>query len=87
MRTIKFRGHNFFTNGIVYAQQIRQTDDGFDFWVNDDWIHCKDCAQLLGRDSEGNEVYEGDKLVSKYGYEDFAEFRAYPTFKYFKLKQ
>ena len=87
MRPIKFRGHNFFTGEFVYAQQIRSTDDGFDFWVNDDWIHCTDCAQLVGYDVSDKEVYEGDKVISRHGYTDAAEFRTYPTLKYFKLKE
>ena len=73
MRPIKFRGRNFFTGEFVYAQQIRSTDDGFDFWVNDDWIHCTDCAQLVDFDEVGNEVYEGDTVISEYGDEFLAE--------------
>lgn len=68
MRLIKFRGHNFFTKETVYGQQICETEDGWDFWTGDDWIHCTDCAQLVGIDVDGNEIYEGDKVVSEYGF-------------------
>lgn len=64
MRTTKkFRGHDFFTKEPVYGQQICETEDGWDFWVDDNWIHCTDCAQFIGYDMDGREIYEGDEVV------------------------
>lgn len=64
-RTIKFRGVEFFSKKFVYGQTIRETEDGFDMWTGDDWLHCTDLAQLVGYDRDGNEVYEGDKVTSE----------------------
>ena len=73
-RTIKFRGVEFFSKKFVYGQTIRETEDGFDMWTGDDWLHCTDLAQLVGFDANGNEVYEGDELISVDGdYEDTAK--------------
>ena len=66
-RTIKFRGVEFFSKKFVYGQTIRETEDGFDMWTGDDWLHCTDLAQLVGFDANGNEVYEGDTLVDNDG--------------------
>lgn len=68
-RTIKFRGHEFFSKQFIYAQTIRETDDGWDFWTGEDWSHCTDCAQLIGVDKDGREVYEGDTLILPNGEE------------------
>ena len=73
-RPIKFRGVEFFSKKFVYGQTIRETEDGFDMWTGDDWLHCTDLAQLVGFDANGNEVYEGDDLISVDGdYEDTAK--------------
>ena len=64
-RTIKFRGVEVFSKKFVYGQTIRETEDGFDMWTGDDWLHCTDLAQLVGYDRDGNEVYEGDKVTSE----------------------
>ena len=74
MRPIKFRGREFFSKKFIFGQTIRQTDDGFDMWTGDDWAHCTDLVQLVGYDANGNEVYEGDELISVDGdYEDTAK--------------
>lgn len=62
-RTIKFRGVEFFGKKFVYGQTIRETEDGFDMWTGDDWVHCTNLAQLVGFDRDGREVYEGDTVV------------------------
>ena len=77
-RQIKFRGHNFFTKEFVYGQTIRETDDGWDFWSGDDWIHCTDCNQFIGVDANGFEVYEDDKVIRIAGDEDFDIEKSFP---------
>ena len=72
-RTIKFRGVEFFSKKFVYGQTIRETEDGFDIWTGDDWLHCTDLAQLVGYDVDGNEVYEGDTIVLQNGAEYVAK--------------
>lgn len=72
-RTIKFRGVEFFSKKFVYGQTIRETEDGFDMWTGDDWLHCTDLAQLVGFDRDGNEVYEGDVLIDELEQEYTAE--------------
>ena len=44
-------------------------------------------AQFVGVDEVGNEVYEGDTVISRHGYTDHAELRGFPLLKYFKLKE
>lgn len=72
-RLIKFRGVEFFSKKFVYGQTIRETEDGFDMWTGDDWLHCTDLAQLVGYDEDGNEVYEGDVLIDELEQEYTAE--------------
>ena len=89
-RPIKFRGLGIdgetYFYGDLYQRRkevgIHRLEDGGIFEVKPETV-----AQLVGYDKDGNEVYEGDTVVSPSGYEDFAEFRTYPTLKFSKLKE
>ena len=85
MREIAFRGMNFFTKELVYGQTIRQTDDGFDFWNGDDWIHCTNCDQLIAIDKNNREVYENDKVIriADVDDEDFDIEKSFPMYATF----
>ena len=72
-RSIKFRGVEFFSKKFIYGQTIRETEDGFDMWTGDDWLHCTDIAQFVGFDRDGAEVYEGDVLIDELEQEYTAE--------------
>ena len=79
MRAIKFRGHKFFGGALVYGQQIRETDDGFAIWNDEDeWIHTTDLEQLIAVDKNGHEVFEGDTVIRIAGDEDFDEEKSFP---------
>ena len=73
---IKFRGNHF--GRIVYGDAIRRNVDNklHDYIVVDNSktsslryipleVDPDSIVQLVGYDSEGNEVYEGDKLIRK----------------------
>ena len=75
MRSIKFRGETFsgelvfgdvnhFANGKVAIA------DGFE----NRFVKPESVAQLVGYACDGNEVYEGDKVIDKYGDELTAVF-------------
>ena len=77
MRTIKFRGRDMnghFVYGLLTKKKIRSSGEirwaiatgnctaGETVPVNENSI-----AQLVGIDANGDEVYEGDKVISEYG--------------------
>lgn len=74
MKTIKFRGRDVDTGEFVCAElgQISaEINDEYLSFITDD-VHLVDTdsiAQLVGFDSDGNEVYEGDTLVLPSGTE------------------
>ena len=69
MRKIKFRGrtsigeihYGHYTEYPVGNGRINSyiTDEDLDEWV----VARESVAQLIGYDAEGNEVYEGDKVI------------------------
>lgn len=66
MRTIKFRGRVYNTGKLVYGD-LTQSYDQTLIWNWQDGSHIvtpESVAQLVGVDRNGNEVYEGDKLVN-----------------------
>ena len=66
-RPIKFRGRDI--RGRILFGDIRHNNgvwfmfDG-DFWYE---VDSDSIAQLVGYDKDGNEIYEGDTVVSEYG--------------------
>lgn len=74
MREIKFRGREVDTGRVVYGDFIhRGPEAGRPGIIDDeDFYHEVDpdtVAQLIGHDSQGREVYEGDKLADEMGNE------------------
>ena len=84
MRKIKFRwetkdGKFSFCelkveNGALYFSANPNSSDMFFLAQN---VVENSIAQLVGYDFEGKEVYEGDKVVDKYGHEMTAELSAF----------
>lgn len=66
MRKIKFRGRR--ADGyVVFGDLIHQGDKYFiEHWVPDLEVEPESVAQLVGIDSNGKEVYEGDEVVDKF---------------------
>lgn len=69
-RPIKFRGRDKETGKIVYAElgEIMKTPDpGCLTFVPCEayYVEADSIAQLVGYDKDGNEIYEGDKVVSE----------------------
>lgn len=96
MRTIKFRGRAMngdFVYGLLTKKKIRSSGEirfaiatgnctaGETVPVNEDSI-----AQLVGLDSAGNEIYEGDIVIGR-DYETKAELISGVVLKNFKLKE
>lgn len=71
MKTIKFRGRDAY--GKLHYGDLWQRTDGMILFDHDEtvWqrVHPESVAQLVGFDSDGNEVYEGDTLVLPNGTE------------------
>jgi len=68
MKPIKFRGRDIFTGELHYGF-YRTDEDGANiledrhgYLVEPDSV-----AQLVGYDRDGNEIYEGDVVISEYG--------------------
>ena len=86
MRKIKFRGKELNGQYICGWFAMKFNDDG-DYVPVIIWdaenpayyseVYPESIAQLVGYDSEGKEVYEGDKVVDKYGHEMTAELSAF----------
>ena len=78
MRPIKFRGRDIETGEYVYAelgQVSEEINPGYLTFLSDDGFYTVETdtvAQLVGYDANGNEVYEGDTLVSVTGETDIA---------------
>lgn len=76
-RPIKFRGYDTTTGEFVYAElgEIMKTPDpGYLTFVPCEayYVDIDSIAQLVGFDSDGREVYEGDIIV-----DDIAEYVAH----------
>jgi len=70
-RPIKFRGRCIGNGTFVYGDLTHNFDD---VYVNGWQVKPESVAQLVGYDANGNEVYEGDELISIDGdYEDTAK--------------
>lgn len=81
MRTIKFRGRDKETGKLVYGSFVDYGEDcNSRYWINpigNERNHPVDpnsVAQLIGVDVDGNEIYEGDRVVDV---NDGFEFTAY----------
>ena len=69
MRELKFRGRDIDTGEFVYAELggiVEEIKDGyFTFRIaNLPVVEISSIAQLVGYDQNGQEIYEGDELVS-----------------------
>ena len=96
MRTIKFRGRAMngdFVYGLLTKKKIRSS--GEIRWAIADGncsaaetvpVTEKSIAQLIGLDSAGNEVYEGD-LLETHGGELVADMSLCATMSLYKLKE
>ena len=60
MRKIKFRGRCIGNGTFVYGHLMHNFDD---VYVNYWQVDPESVAQLVGIDANGNEVYEGDKIL------------------------
>lgn len=70
MKRIKFRGRDIETGEYVYAelgQVSAEINPEYLTFITDDVYTVMDVAQLVGIDSNGKEVYEGDEVVDKFG--------------------
>lgn len=72
MRKIKFRGRDIETGEYVYAelgQVSAEINPEYLTFITDDvyTVDTESVAQLVGIDSSGKEVYEGDEVVDKFG--------------------
>ena len=70
MRPIKFRGRGYFTGELYYGFYLVDEDgvsilEGRNAYL----VEPDSIAQLVGYDSDGNEVYEGDTFVIPCGTE------------------
>ena len=66
MREIKFRGKIVDIDKYAYGD-LRRGQDGFTYV--DSWrVFPDSVSQLVGVDENGDEVYEGDKLLDKDGW-------------------
>lgn len=89
MRQIKFRGIDVKTGKFVYGDLISSPYKGKIIYEIRTHIQHKQnaeysypryttvkdsIAQLVGHDSNGDEVYEGDTLIDEYGDENIADF-------------
>ena len=86
-RPIKFRGKRIDNGKFVYGWLIRKSSrvgvhfnrhiaifNEWDSPINAVFVEPESVAQLVGYDANGNEVYEGDALISVDGdYEDTAK--------------
>ena len=63
MRKIKFRGKSKYSDKIIFGD-LNHSSDGESIFVDDEVVYPETVAQLVGYDADGNEVYEGDELVS-----------------------
>lgn len=72
MRQIKFRGIDAETGGTVYGYPVIYDSGKFTHWFyrpNEDSncpVKPESIAQLVGYDSNGVEVYEGDTLIDAF---------------------
>lgn len=64
MRTIKFRGIAKFRGRAIFGDL---TQDKRNVYVNDEAVYPDSVKQLIGYDMNGDEIYEGDPLISKIG--------------------
>ena len=77
--TIKFRGKEFKTGNIVFGKYLTSThnhEEGEEkvIWIGDEEngyhiVEDDSIAQLVGYDSDGKEIYEGDELIDSAGHE------------------
>ena len=72
MRKIKFRGKNIWSGKMIFGDFL---DDGKEVFIRDInaenkpfvQIESDSVTQLVGYDSDGKEVYEGDELIAENG--------------------
>lgn len=84
LKKIKFRGKDIFTGEIIFGDLL---DEGKEVFIRDRKSNKKtfvqvdpeSVAQLVGCDCAGNEIYEGDKLITKVGVITYAANIAYPA--------
>ena len=81
MRQIKFRGRRVDTGKFVFGDLFHMTGGRigiiFDKRIAAVEVDPESVAQLVGHDSNGKEVYEGDTLIDNTGFEYQA--RWYPS--------
>lgn len=67
MRKIKFRGKSLYSNKIFYGGYYEDCS-GAEFIVqpNGEMNRVKSIVQLIGIDKNGNEIYEGDEIKSRF---------------------
>lgn len=63
---IKFRGRRIDGNGYACGD-ISYEYNGRETWVDGWQVYPVTIAQLVGYDADGNELYEGDKLIDQHG--------------------
>lgn len=61
MKTIKFRGKNFYNNEIIYGDLTQHNEKIF---IDGILVNPETVAQFLGYDINGDEVYEGEELIN-----------------------
>lgn len=63
MREIKFRGKSIYSGKIIFGDLSHYKGGRY---IDDEAVYENSVAQLLGYDKNGEEVYEGDKLVDSF---------------------
>ena len=73
-REIKFRGRDITTGDFVYGDLVHGNDTPIIRYDGKLWTHVDpdSVAQLVGRDRDGNEFYDGDKFFDSKGDEYIA---------------